>query len=209
MWPEDDFYKRIYAKQSNTSEYDIWRKDGYSHDEAIGGIKRDWKLYPDFYSVYAGQLPEVTIMPKKDSRNDVVLTTYYPVVSKYWATGHSTLDTPGGNFIDVMSDDPGYSLLQNNCSDATRQALEYATGKKINPLFFTTPGDVKSFAEDVLGGKSIDMDDGSVQTIINLPQYQINKIAKYGQGLMDKRRIQARKHARKVLAVGPYKYQER
>ena len=171
MWPEDDFYKRIYAKQSNHSEYDIWRKDGYSHDEAISGIKRDWKLYPDYYSVYAGQLPEVTITPDKEARNDVLLTTYYPGISEYWATGHSELATPGGNYIDVRSDDPGYNLLLNNCSDATRQALEQATGRKINPWFFTTPGDVKSFAEDVLGGRSFDNGDGSVQTFINLPQY--------------------------------------
>lgn len=211
--PEDDFYKRVYAKQSDTSEYDIWRKEGYSHDESIGGIKRAWKLYPDYFSVYAGQLPEVTVTPDKNARNNVILTTYYPGTSKYWATGHSELDTPGGNYVDVMSSYPEYNILLNNCSDATREALERATGKKINPWFFTTPGDVKSFAENVLGGKSVDMGDGSVQTTINLPQYQINKIAKYGQELMNKRRLYARKRAEqrrlKLIAKGPYKYTER
>ena len=208
----DDFYKRVYSKYNDEPDYDVWRNAGATHNEAMRAVKLGWQNYPDYYSVYAGQLPEVVITPDKNTRNDVLLTTYYPGVSKYWATGHSTLDTPGGNFVDVKSDDPGYNLLLNNCSDATRYALEQATGKKINPLFFTTPGDVRSFAEDVLGGKSVDMGDGSVQTTINLPQYQINKIARYGQELMNKIRLYARKRAEqrrsKLIAKGPYKYTE-
>lgn len=112
-----------------------------------------------------------------------------------------------------MSDDPGYNLLFNNCSDATREALERATGKKINPWFFTTPGDVRSFAENVLGGTSYDNGDGSVETYINLPQYQINEIAKYAQSLRNKRRLYARQRAesrrrKRLIASGPYKNTE-
>jgi len=43
-----------------------------------------------------------------------------------------------------MSDD-GYNLVTNNCADATRCALEDISGKKMNPYFFTTPGDVLDF----------------------------------------------------------------
>lgn len=208
----DDFYKRVYSKYGDEPDYDVWRNAGATNDEALRAVKLGWQNYPDYYSVYAGQLPEVVVTPNKNTRNDIVLTTYYPGISKYWATGHSELDTPGGNFVDVKPIDPDYNLLLNNCSDATRHALEQATGKRINPLFFTTPGDVKSFAEDVLGGKSVDMGDGSVQTIINLPQYQIDKIAKYGRELMNKRRIYWRKRAEqrrsKLIAKRSYRNTE-
>lgn len=65
MLPEDDFYERVYARQSDTPAYDNLRKAGYSHNEVIDDLKRSWKLYPNYYSVYAGQLPEVTITPDK------------------------------------------------------------------------------------------------------------------------------------------------
>lgn len=210
------FIKRLQPRWYDTETngiYDHYVQQGFPEQDAYEYLNAEFNKYPDSYNVYAGQLPEVTVTPDKGARNDVVLTTYYPGVSEYWATGHSRLDTPGGNTIDVMSDDPEYNLVLNNCSDATRQALEQATGRKINPLFFTTPGDVKSFAEDILGGRSFDNGDGSVQTFINLPQYQINKIAKYAQDLRNKRRLHARQHAeairnKRLIAIGPHKNTE-
>ena len=43
-------------------------------------------------------------------------------------------------------------LFTNNCSDATRCALEKTFNKKINPFLFTTPGDVQDFALEELHG---------------------------------------------------------
>lgn len=88
-----------------------------------------------------------------------VLNTYYPFVSKYPLTGHSSLivtDTKEGGYkpyyIDKKEENKGYNLVTNNCSDATRCALEKAFNKKINPFLFTTPGDVQDFALEELNG---------------------------------------------------------
>ena len=169
---------------------------GLSDAEALDSTKELYRKYPNWLSVYAGQLPEVIIKPNKNNTGVVTLDTYYPGSSKYPFTGHSALRTPGGNIISVGSSDPGYNLFLQNCSDATRDALEQATGQKVNPWFFTTPGDVRSFAEDTLNGKSQDMGKGLVRTFITLPQYQINTIAKYAQDLNYKRRLRARLRAR-------------
>ena len=45
-----------------------------------------------------------------------------------------------------------YNLFTNNCSDATREALEKTFNKKVNPFLFTTPGDVQDFALEELRG---------------------------------------------------------
>jgi hypothetical protein len=45
-------------------------------------------------------------------------------------------------------EDSGYNLVTNNCADATRCALETISGKKMNPYFFTTPGDVLDFFKE-------------------------------------------------------------
>jgi len=47
-----------------------------------------------------------------------------------------------------MTKDAGYNLVTNNCSDATRCALEAISGKKMNPNLFTTPGDVLDFFKE-------------------------------------------------------------
>lgn len=186
-----------YDNQNNgvTAYQDFVENDGWSKKEALSFLNEAFNEYPNVLSAYAGQLPEVVITPDKNQMRQVRLTTYYPGVSKYWATGHSKLETPGGNYVNVMSDDPDYNLLLNNCSDATREALEQATGKSINPWFFTTPGDVRTYAEDVLGGRSINRKDGSVTTLINLPQYQINKIAQYAQKLRQNKILYNRQQA--------------
>jgi hypothetical protein len=54
--------------------------------------------------------------------------------------------------VDKGGKNPDYSLITNNCSDATRCALEHTFNKKINPFLFTTPGDVQDFALDELNG---------------------------------------------------------
>jgi len=50
--------------------------------------------------------------------------------------------------INKQSSDSGYNFITNNCADATRCALEAITGKKMNPNFFTTPGDVLDFFKE-------------------------------------------------------------
>lgn len=94
----------------------------------------------------AGYLPEVTIGPR--SRFYIPLETYYPFISDYPYTGHSEIPC----FVDWGGDDLGYNLVTNNCSDKTREALEYTFNKKINPFLFTTPGDVRDFAIKQLNG---------------------------------------------------------
>lgn len=101
------------------------------------------------------RLPDITVRPTY-----LDLYTYYPLVSDY-ITGHSVLrgvkDTSGGMYINhndgsfYISRKPenaGYNFVTNNCSDATREALEAATGNKINPYLFTTPGDVQDFFKE-------------------------------------------------------------
>lgn len=105
-------------------------------------------------------IPEITVVPNK-----LYLRTHYPVLSKdFPLTGHSEIDaylnknpiydedddkvyidTYRHTYIDKQMSDDGYNLVTNNCADATRCALEDVSGKKMNPYFFTTPGDVLDF----------------------------------------------------------------
>lgn len=103
-------------------------------------------LDKDLLEFDAGYLPEVTIGPR--SRFYIPLETYYPFISDYPYTGHSEIPY----FVDWGGDDLGYNLVTNNCSDKTREALEYTFNKKINPFLFTTPGDVRDFAIEQLNG---------------------------------------------------------
>ena len=106
-------------------------------------------------------LPEITVVPTRLS-----LSTYYPIIGEnYRYTGHSslrartpeyTIDTsegfktiPANNaIINKKSSDASYNFITNNCADATRCALEAITGKKMNPYFFTTAGDVLDFFKE-------------------------------------------------------------
>lgn len=89
----------------------------------------------------------------------LVLRTYYPAVhpeydslkdKRFKYTGHSELIVPrtSGSPVIITSNmnTPGYNLVTNNCSDATRCALETVFGQQLNPQLFTTPGDVRDFA---------------------------------------------------------------
>lgn len=212
MWP-DKFLENLYWNNSAGLKPDyetIMYNYGLNKKTALNYVRYNYERYPDNYYINGGQLPEVTITPENITRR-VRLDTYYPFISKkYPLTGHSKLVTPGGNRIDVKSSDPDYNLITQNCSDATREALENATGQKINPWFFTTPGDVRSFAENTLGGKSVDMGNGLIRTFIPLPQSQINSIARYAQDLNNKRRLYVRQKAenkrnQKLIAAGKYK----
>ena len=115
-------------------------------------------------TIDGGILPEIVAIP-----DNVELVTQYPLKG-FTGTkfiGHSSLVSPatefynagpfagaGKNFINITKrmEDPDYDLIKNNCSNATRDALEQISGKSINPFLFTTPGDVKDFAESELGG---------------------------------------------------------
>ena len=89
-----------------------------------------------------------------------ILNTYYPFINKqYPYTGHSSLsiiDKDNGIYrsyaINKSSKSKDYNLFINNCSDATRCALEKTFNKKINQFLFTTPGDVQDFALEELHG---------------------------------------------------------
>ena len=104
-------------------------------------------------------LPELNVT-KANSKNPlynyskyITLYTYYPIVSMYPYTGHSRLimtaidkDRYRSYDINKKPRHKDYNLITNNCSDATREALEKTFNKKFNPLLFTTPGDVQDFA---------------------------------------------------------------
>lgn len=184
----DSFYKNLYNDKWNNSTPDVdfyQEAFDYSEKEALDYEKFLYSRYPEDYSVYGGQLPGVTVKPDPNSMSTVRLYTYYPGTSRYRFTGHSALSTEGGNSIDVKSDDQGYNFVFNNCSDATRRALEFATGKKLDPHLFTTPGDVKDFAES-LGGKTYKHKNGFTTTVLQLPTKDVRNIAKYSKYLKKK-----------------------
>ena len=64
---------------------------------------------------------------------------------------HSDLRGPRGS-IDVKMSDPGYNLITNNCSDATKRALEYVKGTKMPERWYsmTTPNKVRKWAVETL-----------------------------------------------------------
>ena len=110
-------------------------------------------------------LPEITVTkinPKNPLYNHskyIALYTYYPIISRYPYTGHSQLimtaidkDRYRSYDINKTPKHKDYNLITNNCSDATRDALEKTFNKKSNSLLFTTPGDVQDFALKQLNG---------------------------------------------------------
>ena len=99
-------------------------------------------------SEYGGELEPAIVKPTPIKAE---LNTYYPVVSKYPWTGHSELilHNTGPQKSSVIITRGGYNsdynLITNNCSDSTRCAVEQIYNEKINPILFTTPGDVRDF----------------------------------------------------------------
>ena len=99
--------------------------------------------------MYGGELEPAVIKPEPIKAE---LNTYYPIVSKdYPWTGHSELilhhagPQKSSVIVSKGGHNPDYNLVTNNCSDATRCAVEQIYGEKINPFLFTTPGDVRDF----------------------------------------------------------------
>lgn len=103
------------------------------------GLESGWLIFN------AGELPEVTIGPRKNLY--LQLDTYYPFVSKYKYTGHSQLGR-----VNKSGKSNDYNLLTNNCANATKRCLEYIFNKQDKNFLFTTPGDVRDFAIDKLHG---------------------------------------------------------
>lgn len=129
-------------------------------------------------SEYGGELEPAIIKPEPVN---AVLRTYYPLLSEYPFTGHSELQLfenhPTRPEIPIYlhlpisksSRDFDYNLVTNNCSDATRCAVEQIFGEKINPTLFTTPGDVQDFVAEKTGQKPVKEDKGVTSLTFDVP----------------------------------------
>lgn len=131
------------------------------------------------------ELPEVTVYP-----SSLLLSTYYPVTSRYPFTGHSALSIKTaapyvylsnskahGNTRAVVSKDSSdsdYNLITNNCADSTRYVLEKVFGKTAKPFLFTTPGDVQDFLKENASDYQIESRDGrdSIRVPISYNDYE-------------------------------------
>lgn len=119
---------------------------------------------------YMGKtLPEVVVNGYKPISLDV----FYPFTSIFPTSGHSALSSPymGNKYLNVdkMSDTKGYNLFTNNCADATLDYLNYVFGTNESPHFFVTPGDVRDYAVDRLGGTLIEGAPGSGYDRVLIP----------------------------------------
>lgn len=145
---EKDWYNSLTKEQKNR----IVSTSNYISDDQARTLGNTYpataarELQSGSFAFDAGELPQVDIKP---TQMYAVLNTYYPFISKYSKTGHSELITPAGRTISTGGSDKNYNLFCNNCSDATGAALQKAFNKKLNSKLFTTPGDVKDFAEDL------------------------------------------------------------
>lgn len=178
--------------------------------------------YDDGITYDGGTLPELQVTGYAPIR----LTTYYPVVSKYPYTGHSELEVPidtatwntykedsvfGERTSPYLTINKGgsskdYNLITNNCADATLSFLNNAFNTKENPLFFTTPGDVRDYAINTLGGKVVEgTEDGSDIVLIprNVDNYrQLSENAVLWHNIHDP-------HSSAFSLKGPLKYNKR
>lgn len=147
--------------RDDKSMYDSLTENGYPKQAADQYTKdiEDYRLglsNDDLSGYDGGELQEVVVTPQNGLilpevevvPYNLTLDTYYPWSESYRGVGHSVLRGNHGHYISVASDDPGYNLVFNNCSNATRTALEAATGNKIDPWLFTTPGDVQQFFKE-------------------------------------------------------------
>lgn len=122
-------------------------------------------------SEYGGELEPAVVKPAPLYG---VLNTYYPVISEFPFTGHSELQIVDFGWdkpltISKYGTDHDYNLVTNNCSDATRCAVEKIFGEKINPVLFTTPGDVQDFVAEKTGQKPVKEDVGQTSLGFNIP----------------------------------------
>ena len=121
-------------------------------------------------SEYGGELEPAVVKPAPYKG---VLNTYYPIISA-WPTGHSVLNLYDSNgvYVDHISkykDNHDYDFVTNNCSDATRCAVEQIFNEKINPILFTTPGDVQDFVTEKTRQKPVKRDAGQTVLEFNIP----------------------------------------
>lgn len=189
IYDDNTYKKMIYGRKSIDDEepqYQRFINEGVPEDVALSWTKSVVNNFPDSYYVEGPTLPEITVKPDPNSMSTALLTTYYPWSEEFPVTGHSTLELVHDSgeysgFVTSYGTDPWYNFVTNNCSDATREAIESATGKKINPFFFTTPGDVKDFVENNLGGKSEYDRRGFSETTFNIPTKQARKIIEYAK----------------------------
>lgn len=136
-------------------------------------------------------LPEVTVTGYRP----IELRTYYPLGKDYPWTGHSQLIIPitdkvrdnygmgvEGSFglsdspslqliIDKKGNAKDYNLVTNNCADATLGYLNTMFNTSESPTLFTTPGDVRDFAIEQLGGKVVSKD--GIDTVL-IPRNKSN-----------------------------------
>lgn len=153
---------------------EIWKS--YNKNIERGVEEATHRTYSDTPPINV--LPEVTI----EGYRPIVLDTYYPIISKdYRATGHSKLTVPindgdpnWGIEVDKGGKNKDYNLVTSNCSDKTLEYLNKIFNKKESTFLFTTPGDVKDFAEE-LGGKTKEIELGHRRTYIprNKHNYKI------------------------------------
>lgn len=155
----------------------IETRDGENQYERI--MKNDKSiteslLKSGYYQFNAGELPEVKIGPEQLYAE---LNTYYPITSRYPFTGHSEIITPEKSSISLSGVARKYNLITNNCSDATRCALENVFGKKVNPIAFTTPGDVRDFASENLNAIKVkSYEPGTTTQLIPLTNQQAKQL---------------------------------
>ena len=121
----------------------------------------------------------------KTGYKPIVLNTYYPAVSDYPWTGHSTLSIPIYNyntpfgyeiFTDRRMSDKGYNLFTRNCANATIDILNSIYGTNEKPWLFTTPGDVQDYAIEKLGGIHLKGNRGRDKVLIPVTEDNIDEI---------------------------------
>lgn len=190
----DGIYDSLTKEQKKRVQYGI---DG--DVEGFDSSLIDKELTSEYGSMsfYAGELPEIEILPQQLYAQ---LNTYYPIVSKFPLTGHSEIITPQNQIITALSDDDDYNLFTKNCSDATKCALNSVLDMNIDPILFTTPGDVKDAVSNMPNIKT-KYKDGIYTQYIPISDEQARKLEYEAY----KRRIEANKIPnRKVLPYNEF-----
>lgn len=190
MMPDDkklDILKNIYYNGDGSAyvsdpSYEKYLRDNPKElDRTFQGMtdRTDW--------VYMPNKTEVEVIGYKP----LTLNTYYPGVhpeydsikgGRFKYTGHSELIVPrtSGSPVKITAtrETPDYNLVTNNCSDATRRALEVVFGQQLNPQLFTTPGDVRDFAIEQGGTQK-----NARQVVIPMNKERYERIKEYINGI--------------------------
>jgi hypothetical protein len=144
---------------------------------SLDNIKKDYNSFgdggdtkTDEESIYIKELEPAVVKPAPYKG---ILNTYYPIISAY-PTGHSELDLYDSyglrvDHISKLLNNHDYDFVTNNCSDATRCAVEQIFNEKINPFLFTTPGDVQDFVAKKTRQIPVMKDIGQTVLEFNIP----------------------------------------